>query len=390
MHKSSWDVFTSRRSPSSLWFGYQLARNLSQRGQRTRLFTDELPELAASLPGLQATRWTQTHLGLEVIDASMADITPVAPVALEVLDTPIPPAYLRRLAAYPGPTRSVQIVTHADLVDDGSPLGPLVPAGQQGHCSQWLAQFGDAPLKAGYIKHLRQWPTGPVPWSRARARVGMLQALGLRADLLEGQLSVFFDVRPPYPIAPLLDCLAAGPRPVCLLMAPRSLAWATSQTQLPWVRDRQGLSDVLVHGAVTLVALPSRHWAVTDGIIASVDLVMSTESDVAMRASASGTPIVYSCNDTGFFHWYALDSGPVMRRTLAGVFNAVATAQDVKTAWTLYMARWDEMRALAGRVSQRIRRAPDLADVLLASLGDNSPEAVLRQFAPTEPGMALA
>jgi hypothetical protein len=390
MHKSCWDIFTSRRSPSSLWFGYQLARNLSQRGQRTRLFTDELPELAASVPDLQPARWAQMHLGFEVIDASTADITPIAPVALQMLDTPIPPAYRRRLAAYPGPTRCLQVVTHADLVDDGSPLGPLVPAGQDGHCSQWLAQFGDAPLKAGYIKHLRQWPTGPIPWGRAKARVGMLQALGLRADLLEGQLSVFFDVRLPYPIAPLLDRLAAGPRPVCLLMDPRSLEWAASQTSLPWVRDRQGLSDVLVHGAVTLVALPSRRWALTDGLIASVDLVMSTESDIALRASASGTPIVYSCNDTGFFNWYALDSGPVMRRTLAGVFNAVATAQDVKAAWTLYMARWDEMQALAGRVAQRIRRAPDLADVLLASLGEDSTESVVRQFAPTEPGMALA
>jgi hypothetical protein len=48
------------------------------------------------------------------------------------------------------------------------------------------------------------------------------------------------------------------------------------------------------------------------------------------------------------------------------------------------------MSALAGRVAQRIRRAPDLADVLLAALGDSSPEAIERQFAPTEPGVVLA
>lgn len=390
MQTPAWDLFTSRRAPSSLWFGYQLAQALAQRGQPVRLFTDELDELSAALPGVEPNRWVQALRGIEIIDLRMADISPVPSVALQMLDTPLPLAYRDRLARQPAPTRCVQVVTHADL-DDGLPRpGPLVSIGRDGHCTQWLVQFGDAPEKSGYIKRLRHELAPAAAWGHAASRANLVHSLGLRPDLLADQLTVFFDVRLPYPIAPLLECLAAGPRPVCLLMHPSSLQWAATQTSLPWVHERKALSDALVHGAVTLVELPSRRWSLVDGVITAADLVMTTEGDIAMQASVSGTPVIWSCNDTGFFNWYALDSGPVIRRTLAGIFNAVATAQDVQSAWTLYMARWEEMSALAGRVAQRIRRAPDLADVLLAALGDSSPEAIERQFAPTEPGVVLA
>lgn len=385
-----WDLFTSRQAPSSLWFGYHLARSLALRGQRMRLFTDELQDLATAVPDVNPSRWMQAHQQFDIMDLRMADITSVAPVAIQMLDTPIPPAYRGRLAGYPGPTRSVQVVTHTELDSGWDPSGPLVRTGVDGHCTQWLAQFGDPPGKAGYIKPQRHLALMRPLWGRGAAQTHLLQALGLRADLLENKLAVSFDVRLPYPVAPLLASLAVGPRPVCLFVAPESIEGAIARTNLPWVRERQGQSDLLTHGAVTLVTLPSRRWSLIDALVETVDLAMTTESDIAMRASATGTPVVWSCNDTGFLHWYADGAGPVIHRTLAAVFNAVATAQDVKSAWTFYLARWEDMCALAGRIEQRVRRAPDLADILLASLGDDSPDVVVRQFAPTEPGIALA
>lgn len=390
MDNTDWDLFTSSRTPSSLWFGYQLARSLADRGRPVRLFTDEIASLAHAVSGVDPSRWNQAHQGFQIIDRRIAEIMPIAPVAVRMLDAPIPRAYRARLAAHPGPTRCVHVVTHAELDTEPGGSSALMPLGQEGHCTQLEIQFGDAPLKGGYVKHRR----GPASLQPARgqpgALTGLLQSLGLRTDLVDGKLSVFFAVRPPYPVGPMLECLASAPEPVCLFMDPLSWQWAASQLTLPWVREADGAAERLTHGALTIVPLPDWRWYMTDALISAVDLVMTTEEDVSTRTTASGVPIICSCNDMGFFNWYALDSGPVIRRTLADVFNGLATGQDVKSAWTLYRARWDDMRALAGRVAQRVHRAPDLADVLMAHLGDSSAADVARQFAPTQPGVALA
>lgn len=353
-----------------------------------RLFTDELDELSRSVAGVHPTRFMQIHQGLEIIDRRMAEFSGVAPVVIHLLDAALPPGYRARLAQHSSPTRCLQVVTHAD--DDLPGLSPLHTVGAEGRCTHLVAQFGDAPLKAGYIKQRSGMPSVQHLWGRAAAQSGILQTLGLRADLLDGRLAVFFDVREPFPIAPLMEGLADSPRAVCVFMDERSLRAAQMQSSLPWVRERQGHADALTHGALTLVALPSRRWLMIDALIDAADLVMTTESDIAMRSSASGTPVVWSCNDSGFFDWYTARSGPIIRRTLAAIFRALATGEDVKSAWTLYMARWEEARSLAGLVAQRIRRAPDLADVLRASLSDEDVETVVRQFAPTQPSMALA
>ncbi|RTL41629.1 MAG: DUF2331 family protein [Burkholderiales bacterium] len=390
MLHASWDLFTSRQAPSSLWFGYQLARSLAHRGQSMRLFTDELAELSSSVAGVHPTRFMQIHQGLEIIDRRMADFTPVAPVAIQMLDAPLPAGYRTRLAQQLSPTRCLQVVPHSDDAWPG--LSPLHTVAVEGRCTHLVAQFGDAPLKAGYIKQRSVLPSVQHLWGRAAAQTGLLQTLGLRADLLDGCLAVFLDVRDPSGITPLLEGLADSPRPVCAFIDDHALQAAQRPASLPWGRERQGQTDALTHGALTVVALPTRRWRMVDALIETVDLVMTSESDTAMRSSACGIPVAWCCTDrdSGFFDWYTVRSGPVIRRTLAALFGALTSGEDVKSAWNLYLARWDEAQSLAALVAQRIRRAPDLADVLRASLTDDDVETVVRQFAPTQPSMALA
>lgn len=387
MKNTRWDIFTTSSEAPSLWFGFQLARSLVDRGQATRLFTDELNELSQAVADIHPLHWQQHHQGIEVVDRRMAEVSPVSSVTIQMLGAPLPDAYRARLASHPTPTQCVNVLAHDDMV---RPIGPIAVIGQDGACTRVVAQFGDPPYRAGYVKQGRGTPLLRRTWKKSALRTGMLQALGLRADLLDGKLSVFFDVRHPASILPLVECLACGPREVCLFMDPRPMQTLAEQAGLVWVRDKDERGSVLRHGGLTLVELPSRRWFLTDELIWACDLVMTTQSDIAMRSCESGTPVVWSCNDNGFFNWYVTTSREVIRRTVADIFEALATGRQVKSAWLSYMARWEEVRSLAELVSQRVRRAPDLAAILMAGLAGASPETMARQFAPTVPGMEFA
>ena len=378
MHADYWDIFASGHDAQSLWFGYQLAHGLVQRGYAARLFTDQLDVLAAAVADLDPTCWIQSHHGIEIADWRLAELCVVAPTAIQVLGTTIPAVYLARMEAGPTPTRCVEVVAHDA---DRDATTPLVMLEQRGSCTRMRAQFGDPPFKAGHIKSRPNATTLRKLWTKPAMREGLFQALGLRSDLADGKLSVFFDVRNKRYMLSLVEALATGPREVCVFMDKRPPDWASSHPE-----DR---STVMRHGAVTLVELPARRWFLTDELIWASDLVMTTEGDIAARACESGTPILWSSDDGAFFDWYVMKSPPVIRRTVSEMFDALATGADAKWAWTCYMTRWEEMRALSELVALRVKRAPDLIDVLIAALSGTSEEAMERQFSPTVPGEEL-
>lgn len=386
MDNELWDIFASGDDPQALWFGYQLARSAVQRGQPTRLFTDELDTLSNAVADLDPERWLQLHHGIEIADWRVAELSQVAPNAIQMLGTRLPAAYHARLVTSATPTRLVEVVAHDS---EQAPATPLFKLDDTGRCTRLRIQFGDPPHKGGHIKSGRDTAALRALWTRPAMRQAMLQSLGLRPDVMDGKLSVFFDVRRETSIRPLMEALASGPREVCVFMDPRPLAWVVEQSALPWARRLEDSTRLLQYGALTLVELPSRRWYLTDDLILACDLVMTTEGDIAARACERGAPVLWSADDGGFFDWYAINSPPVMRRTIADAFNALATGHNAKWAWTCYLARWAEVRALADAVARRVRKAPDLVDVLVAGLRGDSDECLQRHFAPTAPGTEL-
>lgn len=386
MNNQPWDIFASGHDPQSLWFGYQLARGAAQRGQVVRLFTDDLPTLCGAVADLDPSCGIQNHQGFEIADWCLAELSAPAPVALQMLGSQLPEAYRARLTAGPAPARLVEIVAHAP---GSSSRSPILELNREGHCTRLRAQFGDPPFKAGHIKSGGNGAAMRLLWTQPAMRQTLLQSIGLRPDLMDGKLSVFFDVRRPATLGPLMQALAAGPREMCVFMDPRPLAAVVEQAGLPWAQAPAGATPLRRHGALTLVELPSRRWYLTDELILASDLVMTTEGDIAARACERGTPLLWSADDGGFFDWYVINSRPVMRRTIGDAFNALACGANARWAWTCYLARWAEVRALADLVAHRVRRAPDLVDVLMAGLEGTDTEALERHFAPTVPGTEL-
>lgn len=384
MHAALWDIFASDKDPQSLWFGYQLAQGLTKRGYAARLFTDNLTALAGFLAEIDPTCWIQTHRGVEVADWRLADHCVVASTAVQVLGTHMPPAYLERMAQHPTPTRCIEIVAHDASLD---PSAPLTVISQRGTFTRLRAQFGEPPSKAGHVKSRPNATTLRKLWTKPAMRQGVLQALGLRSDLADGKLSVFFDVRHAGSAAAVLEALAAGPREVCLFMDKLPEGWDG-----PRPDPSLGTPDrpaVFRYGAAIAVPLPARRWFLTDELIWASDLVMTTQGDIAARACESGTPLIWSADDGGFFNWYASGSRPVIRRALAAAFDTLSTGTNARAAWANYLAHLEDVQALADQVAQRVLRAPDLVDVLIAGLSGVSDEALERLFAPTIPGAEL-
>ena len=380
MDESSWDLFAARSQPESLWFAYQLAKGLADRGQMVRLFSDQLDELKVALPEIDANLWIQSHKGFEIADCRVAQLSVVSRHVVQMFDSHIPVPYWDRLESQPVPTCSVQIVSHGS---EREPTNPITVLEKNGSCTSFLAQVGDLPRRAGYIKFGRRGAVMRQLWRKRDVRKGMFSALGLPDDVADDKITVFFDVRDAGPFGPWLTCWNAGERDVCVFVEREML-----QSEPSIVATGQVFAGGLIRqGNVTIVPLPPRRWFLTDELIWACDVVMTTRSDIAARATESGTPVIWGADDdSSFFDWYAANATEVIRRTVVDAFDALVTGKNVEWAWTCYMARWDDMHALAGKVSQRILRAPDMVDVLIAGISDAQREAVGRMFAPTMPG----
>lgn len=383
MDESSWDVFSARSQPGSLWFAYQLARSLSDRGQMVRLFSDQLEDLTVCVPDVDPNLWIQPHKGFEIADWRVAQLSVVSRHVVQIFDSQIPLPYWDRLESQPMPTCSVQIVSHGS---EREPTNPITALERSGSCTSFLAQIGDLPRKAGYIKFGRRGPVMRQLWKKPDVRKGMFSALGLPDTVADDKLTVYFDVRDSGPLAPWVDCWNAGRQQVCVfvdaeLLQTEPAVFATAQA---------GEHGIYQRGGVTLVSLPPRRWFLTDELIWACDVVMTTRDDIAARATESGTPVIWGADDdSAFFDWYAPNATEVARRTVVDAFDALTTGKNIEWAWACYTARWDEVRTLAGQASQRIQRAPDMADILISGVAEAQRETVGRMFSPTVPGEVL-
>ncbi len=383
MEDTTWDVVATRSSSGdALWFGYHLAAHLRDRHQAVRLFTDDIPGLAAALGALDPALWMQRHESVEVLDLRLSQSCSPARQLIQVFDSRVPGVYADRFTTQRQSCNWFQLMPTAVLAPPGNPTALLASTT---NFNRFSAQLGDLPHRVGYVKGGRDHSTMRAKWRVPRIRAATFALLELPQDLPPGVMvlaALDAGIEP----APWLRLLERSAVPVRLLLTPGpQQAMVRSALGLPGDQARHA-----TRGSLTVVFLPALPWHLLDEFVWVSDMVVTGRADLAMVAAASGCPLLWASSATESRHfagWYAARAPHGLRDTIEAVGDAWrrGTPEDLGRAWWAYQARSDEAHRWAAQVAERVGKSPEAADVLRAMVDRSSGEPVDHSFADTSP-----
>ncbi|MBQ0946169.1 hypothetical protein KAK07_22700 [Ideonella sp. 4Y16] len=374
---AEWHVFADKcEEHGSLWFGFQLALTLTRRGQRVRLFTNGLDELARAF-GTSATTGVQVFHGVELVDARLDRFFQPARNSVQMFYTRPSKDYLSRFARSIGGANSLQVVP----LDSGiTTSNAIIVLDQRDEITSWMMQMGDLPRRGGYIR--LDGCEKPTPGSEDRARTEH-RAVAWRWFELPPELIgdpsgmvVTIAVGSQGAASRALDMVAKRPAPqptACMLRGKSIHAPAVGE-----------------HGSMGVVEFPEMSWSTRQDLVLGSDLLITDKPELAAQANQCGIPVIWSADhssDMPYLDWYTVGCHAPMRAALCQAFLAVGGRRDIDDAAQQYWAHFKDAQRLAQGVAERIARAPELADVALAALNEK-PEAVSvveHQFSPTAP-----
>lgn len=383
MLNSDWDIFCSSEAAGSLYFGYHLARSLSERRRTVRLFTDDIHLLSRSVAAVDAELWVQSVMGFELVDIRLARLCTAARHVAEVFGAGVPYEYTSRFMQQ-------QALCHwVNLGASDSARGTqqsITVLAQTETTSNYLVQLGDLPRHAGYVRSRTDAPAMRRRWAEPARRGSLAALLGAPGEVMHGAKMVFASASHHVDAAAWLDAMERSAQPASLLLGPCGMQSAVAELlNLPLTHDAQ----MCRRGAVTIVVLPPVMWYALEELIWAADVVVTDERDTAARAAEGGTPLIWldeAPADSAYIDWYTSAAPDELRRQLVATSAALASSSP-GFEWKMYLARLDDMVTMAGGVAERIRRGPELADVLLAGVAGMDTRAIERMFAPTAPAV---
>jgi hypothetical protein len=361
MNNESWDIIaTASAGPDAAWFAFRMAHSLSQhRGVRVTLYLDALDAVAQQVPQVNPSLSMQPVERFRLADHRMLSASKPSSDCLFIFDSIVPRGYLLRREQAACKSWPFALPR---LGCDSMDRNEWQKAGIH------VIELWGGTVERGFVK-----PDGNAFERREEFRARTVATSLLRLKPLlphEGVLDERVVTVVPDGKTDLTGWVSAwikSPWPLRLLLPRASLSSSAFNGML-----QQGTN--LVAGQLTVSPLPSMSWHEMDEIIWSSDLVMSNQQDIAMRAMASGTPVVTPLTgrlrlDRGELQHHAMGLVTLPVNTAAQSVAALATAwslnEQVADRWQQVCDCWDEVQVNAKMIARRLQRLPNLASSML-------------------------
>ena len=217
MKTTGWDVLCSKENPDSLWFGYQIARALTERRHAVRLITDEVRALSVAQRDIDPKLWVQAHDSGQIVDQRIAGYISPAANLVQVFDTRPSRDYMSRFISQETPGNWFRVLAPWQ----GGDLDEAVRL-IEGTSSyrRYEARMGDVPGGAGYVRQAAHGAARRrgAPWQR-QTRASLLNLLCLPHALLEHDLFVLGSGNSSCRVDAWLQAGAAVDQRMCLFVA---------------------------------------------------------------------------------------------------------------------------------------------------------------------------
>lgn len=362
MSNQSWDIIaTASAGPDAAWFAFRMAHSLAQhRDVQVTLYLDGLDSLAQQTPNVDPSLATQAIEGFRLADHRTLSASEPSNYCLVIFDSIVPCGYLQRRA------QAGCQPWHFFL--------PRLGVDTMGH-NEWQAagidvvELWSGTAELGFVK-----PDGDAFEQRAKSQTRTAATSWLRLKPQPPSHGVFGErIVTMVPddntdLARWVSAWIKSPWPVRVLLPQANLS--SDAFSGMW---QQGTN--LVAGQLTVSPLPAMSWCDMDEIICASDLVMSYQQDIAMRAMASGTPVVTPLTgrlraDTGKLRAHAmglltLPVNAAAAKSVAGLANAWFLNYREVECWQQLCGYWNDMQANAKAIARQLQQLPDLADSML-------------------------
>ncbi|MFC5695978.1 elongation factor P maturation arginine rhamnosyltransferase EarP [Pseudomonas sp. GCM10022186] len=350
-----WDIFCNVIDNfGDIGVTWRLARQLvAEHGQAVRLWVDEPAVFAPLCPQADPEADSQWQQGVE-IRHWRRDWRPVdaADVVIEAFACQLPEQYLAAMAARADPPRwlNLEYLSAEDWVAGCHGLPSFQPNGLQKafYFPGFAEGTGGLLREAGLLERRRAFQADP------EARRAFLEELGV--ELEDGALLVSLFAYENAALAGWLDALAAGDRPVQLLVpVGRVLAdlarWLGEDRLVAGARFR--------HGRLSIAVLPFVSQEDYDLVLWSCDFNAVRGEDSFVRAQWAGRPLlwhIYQQEEDA--HWEKLeaflavhcrDLSPAAAAALTESWRAWNRGEGMGQAWAALMAQWPELQSHAER-----------------------------------------
>lgn len=134
---------------------------------------------------------------------------------------------------------------------------------------------------------------------------------------------------------------------------------------------------------LSIAVIDNCSWALSDELLWLSDLLLTNEEDLAIRAMACGTPVLYgepesrldpACAASSKILSWQLRSSSAMaalRGSMATLCIAWQSGRHIAEAWQRFSAVWDDALQSAEATAHWLRTSPDLLDLAVKTACDH-------------------